>query len=910
MNNLNFWSEWDSSHRLSFKILAVLALVFIIAALVIVLGDISYLYNWQVTGMLKRIPYSVHSNHSNFIESIVNVDISLLYQKVSGGYQLLDTWMVYAFASVLYLGIMGCLTVASHLGRFWYIVSMGLLIVVLATSGISSVGVLGLYEEYAIAVPAVLFVVLSYYFQTINTGVSSLIRFAAFVAALLVLIVGVSLFSEHQMPLLHVAYYSYWPAMILSIVFALLVGHEIVYAILVLTTQDTKGSGNGNGNGLHFVVLSLVYLLNVGLVYMHNAKYIDWDIYYVNPFLLLAVSTVLGVWGLKGRSILYDGVLPFRPYMIWLYCSLAIVCFSTLIFFSLSGNDPAIEVLEDAVIFGHIGFGGLFFIYIIANFVNLLLKGLPIYRIAFKEDNFPYATAKLGGTVIVMALFFASNYTPFTQAVSGFCNELGDFQLSQGNVKAAKSYYDKGSKYGNTLGGSNNNHRSNFMLASMSDNKVERIGYWKNAVAKKPTPYAFASLGLAYERDNQFFEAVFAYQDGLTEFPKSWGLMNNLALLYDQIEAGDSSRYYLTKESSATGWEKEVLESNLLAIAGSQGFEIEAMDATNDRLDVLNNQLAKDLTTGHVQAEYDLQFVSSTLNLFSFSYLRNLGLVSILNGDRTFLNMIDPILLNDANADFDFELKLIKGLNLYSHGDVRNAFDLINQLKANNQEASGLINALLGKWSMELGSPFLAANYFEVSREWGYPLSTADLVQAYAATDRVSVGQYLLANEIEATDSSQVNLLGGLQFLAQELGGMENLSWSPYPFEIEEEKSAQLATMVAQNHVADAKMGYLELGEYNPFYEKGVLEAVAFFNDKGEDRDQAYGILVDAVRVNEYSALLIKAYIEQCLKMGLVGYAESTVIRLIDVLPLEEYQAYEVKFEDMKSAAQANLEDW
>lgn len=908
MNDLNFWSAWERSHQLSFKILGVLTLLIITSGLVIVLGDVSYVYTWEVTGVLKNIPKTVFSDHGTLIESILHVDVPLLFQKVAGGYEQLPLVFVYVFAIILYLAVAGCMTVVSYLGRFWYVVSMGLLVVLLVVSGISQIGIFGIYNEYAIGIPALLFVVVSYYFQSINTSISSGIRFLSFVGVLILILGIVLLFSEHDTPVLYIAYHSYWSAVVISVVFALLVGHEVVYAILILTTQESKSEGNGNG--LHFTVLSLVYLLNLIMLYLHNAKYIDWDIYYINPFLLLGVSSILGVWGLKGRQHLYDKVLAFRPYMLWLYFSLAIVCFTTISFVILSGNDPAIEALEDAIVFGHIGFGCMFFIYIIANFVNLLLKGMPIYKIAFKEDNFPYATSKLGGAVVVAAFFFASNYAPFSQAVSGFYNHMGDMELGRGEVNSAKEYYERGSMFGNFMGGSNNNHKSNYMLAVLSEDEAKTIYFWDKASHKKPSEYSYASLGMAYENSNQFFEAVFAYQDGLLLYPKSWGLMNNLALLYDRIDVTDSSRYYLTKESSAQDWQHAILQSNLIATAASQGFDIERDNLDTDRVDVLSNLLAKGIINGDIEDNNPLlESTATSLNLFTYSYLKNLGLTCLSNMDRTYLDVVDAILANPANDDFSFDLSLIKAMNLYKNGLVRDAFDLLNQLKLNNPDKDSMLNTLLGKWSMELGSPLLAANYFEKAREHEYPLSTVDLAQAYALTGRGSVGAYILNNEIEVLDTTRVNILAAMRELEGEvLEGKVGFWQSSYSFAIESRLLAHANSMLQKKEIDAAKIGFLELGQMNPFYNEGVLGSARFFNRKDNNADQAYGILLDAIRVNEFSAELIIAYIDQCLSMGLTSYADATVIRLIDILPYDEYQAYEVAYEEKKIAAQANLD--
>ncbi|MEM8895046.1 MAG: hypothetical protein AAGC88_10745, partial [Bacteroidota bacterium] len=78
------------------------------------------------------------------------------------------------------------------------------------------------------------------------------------------------------------------------------------------------------------------------------------------------------------------------------------------------------------------------------------------------------------------------------------------------------------------------------------------------------------------------------------------------------------------------------------------------------------------------------------------------------------------------------------------------------------------------------------------------------------------------------------------------------------------------------------------------------LGAVDFFNDQ-DDRYKAYEILLNAIDLNKYSVSLIKAYILQALLIKHEDYAESTIIRLIDLLSAEEYAAYEREYYDLKT---------
>ncbi|UXP33778.1 hypothetical protein N6H18_07430 [Reichenbachiella agarivorans] len=785
---------------------------------------------------------------------------------------------------------------------------MGVIVVLLALSGIGSTGLFGLDSEFIVGGVSVLIIALAYYFHDININRSYIVRLGCFVLLFCVLSFLITYFSTADIPLLAMAQNVYWIGMILGIIFTFLVGHEVVYGILVLTTQGNK-SNNSNGNGLHFLIFSLIYLLNVALVYMRSAKYVDWDIYYINPYLLLSASAILGIRGLKGREDLYRNTLSFKNTLV-IYMALGFICFSSILHFSISGNDSAMEVMEDAIIFGHIGFGAMFFIYVMINFVTLLLKGLPIYKIAFKEDNFPYATSKLAGMIVVAAFFFAADYVPLNQAISGYYNQLGDMNLSLGKESVAKENYRRGAISGNVLAQSNHNHKSNYMYALLLEDYNQQAIWLHHATQRHPSEQAFVGLGMAYERANRFFEAVFAYQDGIRTFPESWALKNNLALLYQQINESDSAVYYLQNHGNANSWQSSVMQSNALALAVANGKEVDETGLNMDRIDVQTNLLARRVLYGKANVEHEpLDKIEIRLNLFSYSYLRNLGLSNIQTGERQYLDNIDLFLQHPDNDAYSYELSLIKAMNLYTQGMVADAFVVMNHLAESNSDQASFLKMILGKWSMELESPLLAAQYFEIAHEYGYPLSMIDLVQAYAQIGKGETAQYLLSQEIEKLDITKSTVLKQMSQLEQSIAQNEN-PWSKNQYSFDHENKLLRQAQELQSDTSQLSPLYLRLGEMNPFYEQGVIAAATYFDQEVDNPDQAYGILVDAIEVNEYSAPLIMAYIDQCLKMGLTSYAESSVIRLIDILDESSYQAYEVLFEQKRKRAEESFQSW
>ncbi|SMD36882.1 hypothetical protein SAMN04488029_3120 [Reichenbachiella faecimaris] len=896
MNKLAFWNEWNTTFKLTFQILSSLLLTFVVVFLAIQWGDLSPFYYWKLTGYLEHLSFPIFSNHSEFIESTITTDLPLIFQKVFGGSKTLSASYSYIYLVLLYGCLMGCLTLSTYLEKFWYYIGVGLWILLVALSGIGHVGFFDLYNQTAIIVVLLLFLPASYYFNSINENIGIGSRFLVF-SGLILIVFGLIYFgSTYESPLLFLARFSYLPAALICLIFILIIGHEIIYAILSLTTPYSKSSSN---NTTHFIVLSVAYLLNLAVLYLYSINYLNWDIYYINEFLLIAISAILGIWGIKSRQNRYAGILPYYPYTAFLYLGLGIITFVTLGFQAFHGNDAFITSMQNLILYSHIGFGLMFFLYIIFNFITQLKQNLPVHQFAYVEDNFPYISARIAGLIVVAALFFRAHYGSFYQGVAGYYNGLGDLNLALDNESIAQYYYKK------SVSKSTNNHHGNFQLALLEKEPLQRLLYLKNSIKQEPTAYAYASLGREYENSSRFFDALFTYQDGLKVFPDHWAIQNNMALLYSKTNVLDSALYYL--ESSTPGsWKQAVVYANRNAVASLHGLELENQNNIDlGRFDLQSNTLANQLISNDTTS---LSFVSQpqslALNLFTFGYLKNLGLYCYQNQLPEFLQLIDPYLEAPENAAFRKELTLVKAFNLYRNGKVSKAIELIYQLKEMYEDESGKWNTLLGKWCLELDAPLQASKYLEAAREAYYPNVSADLAQAYHRLGDQSLALFLLSKESAANDSINPRLAAEWTKLFDKMQ-MNQSVWKRYSFKKERQLLAQ-----AKKGGADQRLLFERLGLDNPFFEEGVLAATNYFQT-AEEKEMAYRILHEAITVNEFSENLIKAYIDQCLNSGLIDFSEDALIKLIDILPREDYEAFEMAYEAKKTKAQTQLDqDW
>ena len=297
-----------------------------------------------------------------------------------------------------------------------------------------------------------------------------------------------------------------------------------------------------------------------------------------------------------------------------------------------------------------------------------------------------------------------------------------------------------------------------------------------------------------------------------------------------------------------------------------------------------------------------MRSTSTQLNLITSSYLINWGLWSYFNSEIDFLNSVDAYLLDQRNRDFAHAIKFVKALNLFKQGYVANGFKLIDELRGQSEDESGRFEMILGKWCMTHGAYYQASKLFETARENGYPDATMDLAKAYARVDNGSVGQFILRKQLEMeVDPGRINQINEL--INQIANGQ--LATSIQDFTADQKS---LEALINDQNTDEEEI--FEMAGRNPFNELGVLQGVTYFNDTKQNQDKAYELLVNAVAINEYSQSLNIAYVDQCLVVGLTSYAESTIIKLREIMTPEAYDAYVLEFEKRKAGQEASLENW
>ena len=558
MTSLFFWQSWHHESRRVYLFLFVLFLLVLGWFGVSYWQGLSNVVDWELVSQISEISVPAGEVSVGVFDFSYDANNYVVTENYRGSNIKINTLAAYGLLGCLAIGLVMVMVVISALRGFWYYAGVLVLIGLILGFRLEQLQLFGTTNKTGVVIALLLYLPITYFFQHIRPGYGLMPRLLTFGGATVLLSVLIYFFAQVPYPALHLLGYGLAVPFALTLVFIILVGHELISFFLKLITQNNTFTSKNSL--LHFLVIALIYLINLLLLYLKNTGIIDWDIVYFNAFFLLAVAAVVGVWGFKDREVQYKFLVPFQPLGAYLYLSLGITALATLAFLLATANDPALETFEDAIIYTQLGFGLIFFIYVIANFLQPLVDNQRVYQIVYQPPTLPYATSQIVGTIAAVAFLARASFFPFYQAIAGYYNNIGDLHQYHDDLFLAEQYYKLGDQYGY------NNHRSAYSLGALAREQNDRgmtAYYFNQAVAKNPTPQAYVNLGNAFE--GNFFDALFALNQGKQQFPNNAYLQNNTGLVYGNTTVLDSALYYLQGAQENTDTQ-DAAEANLLGV--------------------------------------------------------------------------------------------------------------------------------------------------------------------------------------------------------------------------------------------------------------------------------------------------------------------------------------------------------
>ena len=674
MNSLQFWNNFQKPTKFLYLFSILILFISLIIFGLAYFRGLENVIHWDVLSELGEVPIVLDQfKVGNETLSIPSKTFIITEQFVASP-MTINTLGNYLFLGLFMVGFILILSALSALKRFWYLIFMGSIILLIVTFNLGLI--FNLANNYINIGAIILYIGTSYFFHAFRPDIDIFKRF--FIFFFITILVGVIIhyFAKVSTPFLLLASYRTSGAMLLSIGFIFLISYEITNAFLIIST-----SSKGSKQIFNFLIINAIYLANVLLIFLYNNKIIDWNMIYLNPFLLLIISIVLGIWGFRQRRNLSLEVMDFEQSGAFIYMGLSVITLATSGLAFATGNDPMVEVFEDAITYSHLAMGVMFLVYIILNFSSLFRDGLAVYKVVFKPFRYPIWMFRIMALIMIGGLLLFIDFFPTKQFFAASYNALGDYYTTEKDYKFAEIEYKIASSY------EPRNHKTNYALASLSltqgDNETAGV-YFRKATAKNPSPFDYEGLSRSLSDGDQFFNAIFVLKEGVQKFPKSGELQNNLAYLYNKSKLPDSTLIYF-EMAIKNAKKSEVPASNLLAFWATNLQEKGVEEVLNKIEDNKYNSfqanklaLKNVAKKAYLQGEHDRRFgwggvfsKDSVLNASDFAWIYNQSIYQKSKGKSLPLRRLAE---SEDNESLSEDLLFANALQDYYQGDKLIAF--------------------------------------------------------------------------------------------------------------------------------------------------------------------------------------------------------------------------------------------
>lgn len=825
--------------------------------------------SWEVVTTGEVIEFPAWSTDNGFLTHEISGERYLLSETYAGGAIERNYLADYLFLGIIWLGLCLALVASTYLRKFAFFGTMILFVLFINRLNLFEVGLFGWTGQMVVLIPFLLFIIPLFLFHEFFTKSRFIVRLGVLLVLSGILLAGIDstiTFTDHFIA------HSLFGFSICGLIFLFIISEEIIFGILYMSSS-VKG---GKNNHVHFLILSLVYLGNLTMYYLNKSGVFENSLFFFDPFILLAITSIVSLWSLRFKASHLSDYFPESTFDLLVF-GLGITSTAFLAHQMFRGNDAVYEAFHYFILYFHLGFGAFFFLYIIGNFIDPLIKGLEVYKIAYRERNLPYFTIRFGGFVAVLAFYFLSAQESFNLLKSGHYDYLGEKARAVQDTYLAGEYYEQAGFLGY------NTHMAHYNLGWIENQKGDRYSaktLFLKAAQRYPSPYALVNYG-NIEVDTNPNKVQAVYQEYLRT-SSNGEVTNNLGALMLEKGNFDQALVHFKDASPSDNWNQAPL-INKWHVYNKMGM----VDST---------ELADDFKEGNYGTKSNILATQSTVGDMEFEY-SGLGGARSLHRQAYLINStylfdhdsVEAIVREELeqSTDGDYVERLGKALaiHLYRKGDINEAFMMMDFLQANAPEYDrGVYLNALGKFAMDQGAFQLAIDFFDLALEAKHSVSLLGKVEAMIhAGQKADVPEELLVQLKQYPElTDQVNLI------------LELAETYP-PVQISYPQVPSLEGMTDE--------AVASLGRKNAFHIAQVVEVVDTLAARGATG--GYELLVEATEINPYSDTLLKKYILAALDWNLVDYADQSMEKLKTLVSESDFNNFLLLYEERKAQAEA-----
>lgn len=741
MQSFFFWKTWNREYKTLWYFLVALLLGSLILMWSGYFRVPQGLTDWNTHQNQKTIEDVTHVFEVGNFEFAVPIEMYSTLEYFNASPLKITTTVSYIFAGVLVLMGIFIFSIITALPRFWYYVGTGLFILFIISLRLDVLEIFGQRNFTPAIVTSVVFVSVSFYFNAFNTTASFTSRLLTFTGLILVLGIIIHFFSGVDHPFLFMSVSTFIPGLILSAIFIFMIAHEIIAGFVYLTSQSSTSSKSLQ----HFTIISVIYIVNLVFTFMNEAGLVKWNFIFVNLYLLFTVSGILALWGFRKRESLYGNIISFNPFGAYFIIALGIIAFTTTGVFLHTYNDAALRIIRDIIIFSHIGFGAIFLLYFVSNFIGMMAGNKNVYKILYNATRMPYATYRIAGLIATFAFIFYSQWHTYVYfASAGIFNSMGDVQLTIDKSSVAESYYRQARGY------AGNNFHGNYFLAGLEGERgnFEKSHQFYNTINwTKPTESSIINNANVFLLEDDIFSMSASLKEGYEQFPESGVIQNNLGYTFLKLNKADSA-YLLFDQALKSNASKQSAGINITGLIAQTGAAFDAdsllkVFGSSDAV-VSNALIAARNQKESIKTKID-PLKKTQLDLYSATLLNNYIVYKLKDLDTTFISRAFAVATDSINGDYSEALKATLGHAYYYQNNVAKAMSLLGEVAFISQSLQGKFNYTMGLWALEQGNAPLAVSCFAYSVEQNY--KEAKIYNALALAEARMYDEAIIAAE-------------------------------------------------------------------------------------------------------------------------------------------------------------------
>lgn len=662
-------------------------------------------FTWQQLQELQPQELPLYAFERGNLEFTLSGENYIVFERWLGNPAVPNLMALDVYLAVVAFACAGLLTVISTLSRYWFyfgallaaffvaLLRWDMLLLFQIDSGVPALVILT-------ATLALLF--LFQFYLTSSPFRLRLLVFLTFMAMLGLVVFYASGITE---PLRVLAANTIPPVLVITLVFIILVSHQLMASFVTLSTASSRTHALRQ-----YLIISGIYLLNLWLAYWDRIGWLEWE-YPIPAFVLFFFSTALTVWTIRQRAPIYDSIIPSEAVLVCFILSLSTLAIGAYGYFLSAGNDIALLSLNDLILYTHLGYGMMFLVYVASNFLGVFEKNLAVDRVLYKPNSMPYFTYRFAGLIFTLAFVFYNTWmTHANHFTSAYYTALGDAHYPQPTGKA-HTYYARAHFY------SPYNQYACTLLAELeglAQNYGKQKNYLLDANTFRPTEFTLLNADQLYLASGNAYAEIQLLRRARRLFPTSGIIGNNLGLAFSRVGMTDSAAFYFNdalNDSRAA----HSARLNQLALLAKSTQRVN-MDSVHQVLAegsaaVRSNALAIANHEGRLFAEVPVLPKDSLLDLFSASLLANYLTNQTNQADSSFVNACVAIARKEENLPFRHMILPSAAKASYAAGRVNQSFQLLQEAVFLGTQPA-IDNYALGLMAMDQQKFDVAISYF------------------------------------------------------------------------------------------------------------------------------------------------------------------------------------------------------